>query len=102
LFSILVAAMMLAIYIPGCSGNTSGLIGFEELISNEGKYDGRSVTVEGFYFIGFEINAFSVGLKHRAGAYTSMPVPPNIWLAGAFPASSKLVNSAISVPIATG
>ena len=70
--------------LPACSSGAGDTLGFAELTSNANKYNGKTVTVEGCFFSGFEIVAFGDSLnKSESGRYT--PAGDLIWLTGGLP-----------------
>lgn len=81
-----------ALLVVGCvaTANTVITIDFNRLIDDAEKYNGKTVSVEGYYFSGFEITALSGNLQassFREG--NVMPVTPMIWLTGTFPENFK-------------
>jgi hypothetical protein len=66
---ILILSLMNLVF-TGCSGSTDKNLTFSQLISQAEKYNGETVTLEVFYFTGFEIAAIceSVGpAKYDSG-----------------------------------
>ncbi len=83
--AIVVVTLALAI---GCAStaNKNMNIDFGQLISSPAKYNGKTVTVEGYYFSGFEIVVLSESLQPSTFAEGNVnPSTPMIWLTGSFP-----------------
>ena len=58
-------------------------ITFEQLFSNPGKYSGKHVTVEGFYFSGFEVIVLSEKLEYSGYAEGHLiPKGSMVWIEG--------------------
>ncbi|WP_145925586.1 hypothetical protein [Dehalogenimonas formicexedens] len=69
----------------GCKGatQTPALITFNDLVSQPASYNNRAVTVEGYFFAGFEISALSSGLVPSIYDPARLtPVQPLIWITG--------------------
>lgn len=72
----------------GCSSKADSQISFSQLLSQAGKYSGKTITVDGFYFAGFEIAVlcdFLVPSDFAPGNVN--PGGTMIWLEGAMPQS---------------
>ncbi len=72
----------------GCAStaNKNMNIDFNQLINNAGKYNDKTVNVEGYYFSGFEIVVLSESLQPSSFAEGNVnPSVPMIWLTGNFP-----------------
>jgi hypothetical protein len=82
LLGIILVLALLGAVISGC-GKAQPTLTFSQLISEADKYNGRSVTLEAFYFNGFEISALSGSLGPSSyGAGRIVPTNPLIWVAG--------------------
>ncbi len=53
--SLVIWISLIGMLFTGCGGDTDHQLTFSELISRADKYNGQSVTLEAFYFTGFEI-----------------------------------------------
>ncbi len=63
---------------------------FAQLAANPGKYNGQTVTFEGYYFSGFEIAVLCENLIPEEGwAGNYMPDGIKIWATGSFPDAVK-------------
>ncbi len=84
--------------VPGClslsmimgltAGCTTGVptVTFEQLFTAPGKYNGKRVIVEGFFFHGFESNVFSERLENSGLAEGHLwPKGRMLWLEGGIP-----------------
>jgi hypothetical protein len=56
LLSVLVLSTLSTIF-GGCGSSANESVTFSQLISQADKYNGKTVTLEAFYFSGFEISA---------------------------------------------
>jgi len=71
--------------LAGC-GRSSSSVSFEQLVSDAEKYDGKTVTLDAFYFSGFEISALSGSLQPASsGEWRIVPSQPLIWIEGGIP-----------------
>jgi hypothetical protein len=89
LAAIVVVTLVLAI---SCTSNSvSGkTIDINDLLTSPGKYNGRDITVEGYYFSGFEIVVISDTLQPSTFAQGNViPGTPMVWLTGNFPDNFK-------------
>jgi hypothetical protein len=80
---LLVCATVLAVMAMGVGCSQQGTLSVAELTSAPERYNGKEVTVEGFYFSGFEITALSgelVPSTYEPGNVA--PKPPLIWVEG--------------------
>ncbi len=80
----LLAAVLLITLIalvPGCgTGSAEETLTFSELITGADNYNGKTITVEGFYFSGFEITALAGSLGHaQYDPDRIVPQQPLIW-----------------------
>lgn len=85
--AVLAAAVLLLAACESTPQPSTTVTDFQALVQNPGQYNGQVITVEGYYFDGFEIEALGTSLTPRSGAMGMMPSPPVIWLAGALPDS---------------
>jgi hypothetical protein len=74
---------VLGLVFIGCVGSVGKSISFSDLISQAEKYNGKTVTLEAFYFSGFEISALSetVG-PSTSGPWRIVPKGTLIWVEG--------------------
>ena len=69
--------------LTGCSQNRVEQITFDQLLSNPGGYRNKEVTIEGFYFQGFEISVLSERLEYSGFAEGHIvPKGRMIWISG--------------------
>jgi hypothetical protein len=85
LLSILIIAV-LGLALGGCGNSGGQPVTFSQLISQADRYNGKIVTLEAFYFSGFEISALceSVG-PATSGPSRIVPTGTLIWVAGGIP-----------------
>ena len=77
----------------GCNQSKDGEITFDQLFSYLNGYSNKDITIEGFYFQGFEIIVLSERLEYSGFAVEHLvPKGRMIWVSGGIP---KEVNSAI-------
>jgi hypothetical protein len=82
LLGIILILVLLGTVVSGCGSGPQTLT-FSQLISGADKYNGQIVTLEAFYFSGFEISALSGSLgPSSSGAWRIVPSNPLIWVAG--------------------
>jgi hypothetical protein len=75
----------LSFMLSGCNRANQPLT-FSQLLSQAGNYNGRTVTLDAFYFSGFEISALSGSLgPSSAGIWRIVPVGPLVWVQGGIP-----------------
>ena len=71
---------LLSIILNGC-GSANQSVTFSQLISNADKYNGKTVTLEAFYFSGFEISAISESVgPSTSGVWRIVPTGTLIWV----------------------
>ncbi len=84
-------SLVLALALPGtifsgCSTIASDSIPFSQLISRADRYNGKTVTLEAFYFSGFEIAALSESVgPSTSGGWRIAPTGPLVWVEGGIP-----------------
>jgi len=74
----------------GCAGKGEGTnrqeVTFDQLFSNPEQYHGRYITLEGFYFQGFEVIVLSEDLKYSGYAEGHLiPEGRMLWIEGGIP-----------------
>jgi hypothetical protein len=70
----------------GCINPVAGGVAFDQLMANPIKYNGKDITVEAFYFHGFETIVLAGNLKqsgHAAGHL--IPEGNMVWVEGGIP-----------------
>lgn len=79
----LLVMVFISLQAAGCGGNGTEVLTFSKLISRADDYNGKTVTLEAFYFSGFEISALcgSVG-PSTSGAWRIVPNGTLIWVEG--------------------
>ena len=70
----------------GCGSASDQTITFSELISKADEYNGKTVTLEAFYFSGFEISALSGSVgPATSGEWRIVPTGTLVWVQGGIP-----------------
>ncbi|MDP3878968.1 MAG: hypothetical protein Q8Q07_01510 [Dehalococcoidales bacterium] len=83
---IILCLLITAGVFTGCSQGKAEQVTFDRLFSNLSRYNNREVTIEGFYFQGFEINVFSERLEYSGFAEGHLvPKGRMIWVSGGIP-----------------
>jgi hypothetical protein len=81
LTAILVLSLLSLAIIAGCN-NSPQTLTFTQLIAGADRYNGQTVTLEAFYFSGFEISALAGALgPASSGPWRIVPSGPLIWVA---------------------
>jgi hypothetical protein len=79
---LLVLSVLLA-GLSGCSRGADQPLTFSQLISQAEKYNGKNVTIEAFYFSGFEIQSLSENVgTASSGPWRLVPTGALIWVEG--------------------
>lgn len=74
---------LMLLLIVGCSQEKNREITFQELSSNPGQYKGKEITLEGFYFQGFEVQVIAERLDYSGYAEGHLvPKGEMIWIEG--------------------
>ncbi len=82
ILSLVLALALLSAAFNGC-GSTEQSVTFSQLISQADKYNGKTVTLEAFYFSGFEISAISESLgPASSGVWRIVPSGTLVWVKG--------------------
>lgn len=86
----LVGVLLLAIIgiAAGCSGAATEVqeLTFDQLFANPDKYNGKTITIEGFYFHGFEIIVLGEKLEYSGYAPDHfVPKGRMVWIEGEIP-----------------
>ena len=78
---ILASVFILLPVLPGCEVQKE--VTFDQLFRNPGSYNGRTVSIEGFYFEGFEVVVLAEGLKNSGLVEGHIwPDGHRIWIEG--------------------
>ncbi len=88
IFLLTVIIVATALLVVGCvaTADKSITIDFSKLLNNPEKYNGKTVSVEGYFFSGFEISVLSGSLQSSSFREGNVaPVTPMIWLTGTYP-----------------
>ena len=94
---VLLCILFLMASLSGCGGKSTTTPSpavsaefFTQIASDPGKYNGQTVTFEGYYFSGFEIAVICEKLAPEDGwAGNYMPDGIKIWADGSFPDAVK-------------
>jgi hypothetical protein len=79
----LMTLLAILLVLPGCTNNREQSLDYSQLISQAEKYNGRIVTLEAYYFGGFEISALSGSAgPASSGPWRIAPSGPLIWVEG--------------------
>jgi hypothetical protein len=82
-------ACLLGSGVSGCQwagGEQAHEVTFEQLFANPGQYHGRQITLEGFYFQGFEVIVLSERLEYSGYAEGHLvPGGRMLWVEGGIP-----------------
>jgi len=83
---------LFAFGISGCQragGGQTGEVTFEELFARPEQYHERQITLEGFYFLGFEVMVLSEGLEYSGYAEGHLiPQGKMLWIEGGIPSDT--------------
>ena len=80
--------IILSVLLPvtSCSQQNNSEITLEELISDPVRYNGEEITVEGFYFQGFEVQVIAERLEYSGYAEGHIvPKGKMVWIEGEIP-----------------
>lgn len=87
--SIVLLALPIAGLAIGCSEtqtNSAQEVTFEQLFTRPNQYDGKLITIEGFYFQGFEVNVLCEKLEYSGYAPGHLiPKGRMVWVEGVIP-----------------
>ncbi len=73
-------------FFTACSQDKAEQVTFDQLFASPGRYNNSKVTIEGFYFQGFEINALSERLEYSGFAAGHLvPKGRMLWVSGGIP-----------------
>ena len=85
-FLISFTVILLLAFTPACSQDKGREITFQQLFSNPGEYNGKEITVEGFYFDGFEVQVIAESLDYSGYAEGHLvPRGEMIWVEAGIP-----------------
>ena len=89
IYSIILFIGLIVLGVSGCADEDSSKgysITFERLFSNPGQYNERTITIEGFVFLGFETMVLSEELRQSGYAEGHLiPGDRVIWIEGGIP-----------------
>ena len=78
--------LLLAASVSGCTLGGRTQVTFDQLFANPGKYNSREISIEGFYFQGFEIVVLSERLEYSGLAEGHLvPKGRMVWVSGGIP-----------------
>jgi len=86
--SVVIICVLSLLLLPsiGCNQEKSGEVTFEQLFSNPGQYNGHDITLEGFYFQGFEVQVIAESLEYSGYAEGHLvPKGKMLWVEGGVP-----------------
>jgi len=85
-FLITLTVILLLTFTPGCNQDKDREVTFQQLFSSPVKYNGKEITVEGFYFDGFEIQVIAESLDYSGYAEGHLvPDGEMIWVEAGIP-----------------
>jgi len=65
----IIGVSLIVFLVPvGCVSSKGQTVSFDDLFANSGKYDGRYISIEGFYFSGFEVQVIAESLDYSGYA----------------------------------
>jgi len=77
---------MSLIFAPGCGHDKDQEVTFKELLANPSEYDGKGITIVGFYFQGFEVSVIAENLEYSGYAEGHLvPKSEMVWIEGGIP-----------------
>ena len=89
LYCLIISIGLIALLVSGCTNQNSDQdneVTFEQLFSNPSQYSGKDITLEGFFFLGFEIMVISEELHYSGYAEGHLtPSDRMIWIEGGVP-----------------
>jgi len=78
--------LLLLIFAPGCGHDKDQEVTFQELLANPSEYDGKRITIVGFYFQGFEVSVIAENLEYSGYAEGHLvPKGETTWIEGGIP-----------------
>jgi len=78
--------LLLLTFALGCGQDRNQEVTFQELLANPSEYDGKSITLEGFFFQGFEVQVIAEMLDYSGYAEGHLiPKGEMIWIEGGIP-----------------
>ncbi len=89
LLSFVLILSLLSTAFSGCGGSADQALTFSQLISQADKYNGKTVTLEAFYFSGFEISAISESVGLSSGDWRMVPIGTLVWVEGGISQESQ-------------
>jgi hypothetical protein len=82
---LLVCGLIAAAWLPAQSCTINPSVNFGDLIAHPSDYNSKNITIEGYYFSGFEISALAGGLQPASQPDNVMPQQPLIWITPGLP-----------------
>ena len=83
---IIIILSLLLLPVTGCSQQNNSEVTFGGLTSDPVRYNGKEITVEGFYFQGFEVQVIAERLEYSGYAEGHLvPKGEMIWVEGGIP-----------------
>ena len=87
-FTITISVMLISLASAlGCGQDKGKEVTFKELFANPGAYNGKEITIAGFFFHGFEVQVLAEKLDYSGYAAGHLvPRGEMIWIEGGIPA----------------
>ena len=86
LYTVISFVIFTALLISGCTKPSVPTITFDQLFSDPARYNGKTITLEGFYFSGFEIIVLAEKLEPSGYAQGHLiPKGRMLWIEGGIP-----------------
>jgi len=86
LLTVIGVSLIVFLVTAGCAGSKGQTVTFDDLFGNSGKYNGKSVVIEGFYFSGFEVQVIAESLDYSGYAEGHLaPGGRYVWVGGGIP-----------------
>jgi len=78
--------LLLLIFAPSCGHGKDQEVTFQELLANPTEYNGKGITIVGFYFQGFEVSVICENLEYSGYAEGHLvPKSEMVWIEGGIP-----------------
>ena len=85
-YAIIASAILSALLVSGCVRPSAPTVTFDQLFSDPARYNGKTITLEGFYFSGFEIIVLAEKLESSGYAEGHLiPEGKMLWVESGIP-----------------